>query len=258
VTGDGRLQSPEQVSRYFESWDLRPAVAEYLGFHRRRYAILVRTAVEARARLGAGPISALDVGTFLQTQLLREALPQATVHTLSEPTAGEVGWGAARPEERHTRFDLNDAQWPERWPEVGPVDLIVMAEVIEHLHTAPSLVLACVASWLRPGGRLILQTPNAARLQTRARLLAGRHPYEMIREDATQAGHFREYTLGEIRSLAAGAGLAVESLEVFNYFTYPSRRRETVNRLSSVLPSTLREGITAVLAKPSRGRVESA
>ena len=247
-----RLQTPEQISAYFAQFGLGPSVLQYLGFHVRRYSVLVRTAVRTAERLGGdGAIRALDIGTFLQTQLLREALPHALVHTLSEPTAGEVGWGAVRPGERHTPFDLNDAQWPERRPALDPHDLIVMAEVIEHLHTAPSLVLDCVAGWLRPGGRLILQTPNAARLEARARLLLGRNPYEMIREDVTQAGHFREYTAAELRSLAEGAGLRVESIEVFNYFTYPSRRRETVNRLSASLPATLREGITAVLAKPA-------
>lgn len=241
------LRSADRITAYFAPFGLGPDVQAYLAFHRRRYAILIRTAVAAAERSRAA--SVLDVGTFLQTQLLREALEDAAVHTLSEPTAPATGWGAVRPGERHTPFDLNDAQWPERWPQLPDHDLIVMAEVIEHLHTAPSLVLGCVASWLRPGGRLVLQTPNAARLQARVQLLAGRNPYEMIREDATQAGHFREYTAAELTALAGGAGLAVESLEAFNYFSYPSRRREAVNRLSAILPATLREGITAVLVK---------
>jgi len=33
--------------------------------------------------------------------------------------------------------------------------------VIEHLYTPPVPALRCTASWLEPGGLLVLQTPNA-------------------------------------------------------------------------------------------------
>ena len=62
------------------------------------------------------------------------------------------------------------------------------------------------------GGVLVVQTPNAVSLPRRLAMLGGRNPYELIREDATNPGHFREYTAAELRRYAAVAGLAVESL----------------------------------------------
>ena len=77
-------------------------------------------------------------------------------------------------------------------------DLVVFAEVIEHLHTSPVHTLAFVRGLLADAGVLILQTPNAASLPKRLKLLAGRNPYELIRADGGNPGHFREYTLAEL------------------------------------------------------------
>ena len=104
---------------------------------------------------------------------------------------GNVNWTPAY----DTRFDLNDAQYRERWIRTPPIHLAVMAEVLEHLYTAPTLVLGFAYSLMEPGGILIVETPNAASLKKRLRLLVGRHPYEMIRENAVNPGHFRPFHL---------------------------------------------------------------
>ena len=43
-------------------------------------------------------------------------------------------------------------------------DAIVFAEVLEHLHTSPTLVLQVLTSLLKPGRLLVVQTPNAVAL----------------------------------------------------------------------------------------------
>ena len=58
-------------------------------------------------------------------------------------------------------------------------ELIIMAEVIEHLYTSPSLVPGLLQSLLRPGGLLIVQTPNALAIGRRFKMLLGRHPFEL-------------------------------------------------------------------------------
>jgi SAM-dependent methyltransferase len=235
----------DEIERHFASWGLPPAVTGYARFHAERYATLLETVTVA----AGDATDVLDVGPFLQTQLLREALPGAHVHSVCHSSAPSTGWGAEREGERHVRFDLEDAQHPERRPDLGPFDVVVMAEVIEHLHTAPTLVLACVAGWLKPGGRLVLQTPNAARLDARLKLLAGRNPYEMLREDTGNPGHFREYTVAELVEVAGRAGLRPVTVGVHNYFRYPRGRRRALTAVSSRLPGSFREGITAVFAK---------
>ena len=227
----------------FPDWDLSPAVREYEAFHAARYEALLSV-----VRTLPAPRAVLDVGTFLQTELFRREWPGALVHTLGEPWTS-TGWGRVREGEHHWAYDLNDLQFPDRRPDIGPVDLVVMAEVIEHLYTAPAVVLGAVREWLAPGGRVVVQTPNAARLEARLRLLAGRHPYEMIRPERENPGHFRELTVGELRTVATEAGFTVESLSVQNYFGLTSPRRRAVKRATGVLPATLRDGITAVLSR---------
>ncbi|MNC88966.1 hypothetical protein D3C83_48490 [compost metagenome] len=123
-------------------------------------------------------------------------------------------------------------------------------------------MLSFVASLMSPGARLILQTPNAAALHKRMALLFGRNPYERIREDVRNPGHFREYTLRELADYGAAAGLQIERHFYGNYFDYrykgysrpharvPKRHLALVNVAYDVMPRTLRPGITLVLRKP--------
>lgn len=87
--------------------------------------------------------------------------------------------------------------------------MVVFAEVIEHLYASPRLVLRFLHHLLSGAGVLLIQTPNAASLTKRVKLLAGSNPYEKIREDATNPGHFREYTASELREYASSEGFEV-------------------------------------------------
>jgi trans-aconitate methyltransferase len=199
----------------------------YRAYHARRYAALVETVRE----LAPAPERILDVGAFFQTELLREAFPQATVDTLGFRAPGFEG-------ERHFELDLNDVADAE--PGAGEHDVVVMAEVIEHLHTAPQLVLRHLASYLKPGAPLIVQTPNAVALHKRLRMLAGSNPVEPIRTTDDNPGHFHEYTLGELRAAAGDAGLTVGGVRAANYFG----TNRAYAALGRVLPPSMRHGIT--------------
>ena len=206
---------------------LTPEWRLYLAYHRRRYATLLETA----RSLGGERV--LNVGPMFETSMLRDAgLHVDTLgfaHPLFPPRAGE----------RHVEADLDD---PDGEGD-GSYDLIVMAEVIEHLHRSPVTVLGWLASWLRPGGWILVQTPNAVALHKRLRMLAGRNPIEPIRLDSKNPGHFHEYTLGELRDAAAGARLTVGGWRAENYFG-SSRAYAALGR---VLPPSLRHGITVWL-----------
>ena len=75
---------------------------------------------------------------------------------------------------------------------IGEYDVVVMAEVIEHLYTAPSVVLPYLRTLVRPDGVLIIQTPNAAAVFRRLKLLMGSNPFTLINEDTTDPWDFRE------------------------------------------------------------------
>jgi SAM-dependent methyltransferase len=216
---------------------LPPDEAVYLRTHARRYELLSGLVRE----LGATRV--LVVGPSYDSVLLRDVLSGSVIDTL--------GWADHRfpriEGEQHVQHDLNDPDFPA----LDPYDLIVCSEVIEHLHVSPVPVLRSLGAALAPSGHLILQTPNAASLPNRVRLLLGRNPYEPIREQAGNPGHFHEYTVGELRDAVEAAGLEVERLLVANYFDHGSRKNRAYRALGPVLPRTLREGIT-VVAGPGR------
>jgi hypothetical protein len=96
-----------------------------------------------------------------------------------------------------------------------------------------------------------VQTPNAAALSRRFWLLAGRNPFEEIRDDLHHAGHFREYTARELQTMLADAGLKVMRTELDNYFVTGTRKNHVLVTLSPVVPRRLRQGITTVAVRPS-------
>ena len=100
----------------------------------------------------------------------------------------------------------------------GGHDLVGLAEVIEHLDTAAPTVLAFLRRFLRAGGTLLLQTPNAVALSRRLKMLMGRNPTEPIRPNRLDPGHFHEYTVAELTAAAAAADLTVEHVDLANHF----------------------------------------
>lgn len=82
--------------------------------------------------------------------------------------------------------------------------LVVLADVLEHL-VDPGAGLRRAAAWCRPGGAVLVSTPNIAHWKARATLLAGRWPSE---ESGTfDSGHLRFFTRGTLGALLRAAGL---------------------------------------------------
>jgi trans-aconitate methyltransferase len=222
----------------------------YHAFHAPRYAHVLR--LLERQHVNAGT-RVLDIGPSRLTDL---------IHRHFGCRVDSLGFGPdARAERgRHYEFDLNRSQHRQEWrADLPTYDVVVMAEVLEHLHTAPQLVLRFVRQLLVTNGLLVLQTPNAAGLTKRIKLLLGRNPFDPIREDSSDPGHFREYTRAELRAIAAQSGFRVERLETGSYFdmrfglhspagNQPRPYSGAVkNVLYRVLPASLRYGITVEL-----------
>jgi len=97
----------------------------------------------------------------------------------------------------------------------GSFDVATILDVVEHLPGSPLALLVEIRRVLKPGGRIVLSGPNAAKLTSRLKLLGGRHPH--IPFDAWVQGpyysHYREYTPAEYGELLARAGFRVESVE---------------------------------------------
>jgi SAM-dependent methyltransferase len=234
------MDTTEHILARFDAEIPDPATRDYLRYHARRYAYLMgRIDPLPRARI-------LDIGPSFQTTLMRSAYPESVVDTLGFHDERFL----QREGDRHIDYDLNEATNPAGWPAVSePYDLIVMAEVLEHVYTAARPVLRCVASFLRSGGNLIIQTPNAVNLMRRYSTVRGRNPFGMIREERTNPGHFCEFTAGELRAVVESADWEVVELKLENYFGPNGFRRRVYGALCAGLPGELRDGITLIARK---------
>lgn len=190
----------------------------------------------------------LDIGSSFFT--LRLSRRFRNVSTLG--LAGARDLICKLPDEiEHIGFDLNEARDPTKWVALPRFDLIVFAEVIEHLPTAPQHVLRFLASGLSERGLLVVQTPNAVSLDKRINMVLGRNPFELIKEDWSNPGHFREYTRSELFAFAKEAGLEVVRHEFRSYFQSHKLAMKLVDLVVAPFPF-LRRGQTIVLRRQSR------
>jgi SAM-dependent methyltransferase len=231
----------QDVVEVFKSVGLRKQGQLYLDHHGKRLAYAINTIRDYQQH---SPVKKLlDIGPHLLTRCIIEFFPDIEVSTL--------GWRFKHAERiipahlyrEHIQYDLNDAGVDAIQSAQSPFDLIVFSETIEHLYTSPLTVLPELKKLLNPGGAILIQTPNAAALKSRWALLCGRNPYELIRVDRTNPGHFREYTLDELTSYATQTGFSVVSAEYCDYWPHP---RPIVRKIESAVPA-FRQGISLLI-----------
>lgn len=158
-----------------------------------------------------------------------------------------------RKDRRFLRFDVvAPGPPPER-----SFDLVIMAEVLEHLLGDDRAILARVRQLLNPGGTLLLTVPNVVRHVNRAKVLLGVNPQA---EKAAIAqgvygglGHVREYTVADLRSLLSD-GFALRELSGRNPYGSGTQRS-----LLGLLPRSWASVLVAVAQRvdpPARPTVE--
>lgn len=240
------LQKLEQAARRFG-----PAMVTYLNYHRPRFIFLARLIDGLILSLGQGgksqPVRLLDIGPSFETQLIPALWPEVRLDTMGMYDARFPN----SPGGKHIELDLNDIYFEDKRPKVEPYSIIILAEVIEHLYTAPSQIFTYLATCLRPGGYLIVQTPNAATLPNRVKLLLGRNPFEMIRESRANPGHYREYTRRELIELGGANGLSTVRTFMSNYSLSGTVASRAWRWLAQCLPGNLRKCITIVYRRDS-------
>jgi SAM-dependent methyltransferase len=128
------------------------------------------------------------------------------VHEVESPEFGERHRFVCR------CFDVERDRFP--YPDAA-FDLVLWCEVIEHLTENPVHALAEIRRVLRPGGTLVISTPNVTWADNIARLLDGKNIYEPYHLGAPLRGsrHSHEYTLEELAYLVAECGFTVDHLE---------------------------------------------
>jgi SAM-dependent methyltransferase len=100
------------------------------------------------------------------------------------------------------------------------VDTLILNAVIEHLID-PICVLNELAALLKPGGEMIITTPNIASWRRRVKLVCGRFPstasrneglttYEGVATDLYDEGHLHYFSFRSLETVLARCGLLAE------------------------------------------------
>ena len=227
----------------------------YLTVHAKRYAFLLKKIFKIRNTISDEKINIMDIGPSYLTELIQNTFPNDTVYSLgyshAESRGGHFPEGVKVNKGRIIHFDLNMAQDRDKWITAPVCKIVIFAEVIEHLYTAPNLILNFIRTLLDIDSSLIIQTPNAVSLFNRLKMICGENPFEMIRESNLNPGHFRVYTKKELFYLAEKSNYKVIDFIYSNYFDMQPVTYKTIGYrfLQLILGKSLKDGITIILKK---------
>jgi SAM-dependent methyltransferase len=183
----------------------------YLKDHLRRFLYTLALVPE-----GTGSLLELGAYPYFMSLLLRRFRKFDLFYTnyLGEGASGRAShtFGNARTGER-VRFEfdylrIEDGALP--WKE-GTFDVILLCEVIEHLAADPLMAILKMKAALKPGGSLIVTTPNAVRLENLAMLATGQNIFHPYSRYGICGRHNREYTLAELERLLRHAGFSIQT-----------------------------------------------
>jgi SAM-dependent methyltransferase len=131
------------------------------------------------------------------------------------------------------------------------LDGVVFCEVLEHLTADPMVALAEMHRVLKPGGWLLVTTPNAAWYQNIANLWLVRNAYGPYSAHGPYGRHNREYTLPELAVLLRELGFDVQRIEARDL--HPGRKLAWRSRIIRTLkPARYHEEGLFCLAVKSR------
>jgi SAM-dependent methyltransferase len=214
-------------SEYIMSWtNEQDGSRKYAKTHETRLAKTLEI-----TPVGTASDCILEMGSYLQiTPALNTKLGYGEVRGCYFGKLGTVDHREAvsqAGEVFHCDLEHFDAE-KDRFPyDDGYFATVLCCELIEHLPTDPMHMMSEINRILRPGGHLVLTTPNVASLRAMAAILQGFHPmfYPAYIKPSEQGDpaprHAREYTAREIETLLENAGFEVELIETGPFLDEP-------------------------------------
>ena len=236
------------TENYIASWAANRESSAYVDTHRAR---LLKT---LEITPPGGPEDRiLEMGAYLQiTPALHTKLGYGCVRGCYYGPAGRVEHRTVVSAEGETfdcAIDLFDAE-KDRYPYPdGHFATVLCCELIEHLTEDPMHLMSEIHRVLKPGGHLVLTTPNISSFHGVAAVLEGYHPgiftaYIRPRDDSgeVEARHNREYTPKELQRLVENSGFKVTLLETGPFREMPRPEEGWVLNLLErfALPTELR------------------
>lgn len=109
----------------------------------------------------------------------------------------------------HANIQTESITFPELF------DFVILTEVLEHFNFDPVLTLRQIRSYMKPGGRLYLSTPDGTTHRKPRSTI--RHYRELPLPVAGAKyvdGHIHHYRRGELQSLLRCAGFRIERFEL--------------------------------------------
>ncbi|MEW1658775.1 MULTISPECIES: class I SAM-dependent methyltransferase [unclassified Streptomyces] len=217
-----------------------PAVPVASGHARsRRQARLLARAL-GPVRAGAPPATVLDIGCGDGTAAATAADALAGHRVIGVDWSQDALRRAAPRIDHVVRGQLTDDGLPFA---TGSADAVLFSEVIEHL-VDPDAALDELRRVLRPGGHLLLSTPNLAAWYNRGLLLAGVQPvFSEVslraihgRPGTQVVGHLRLYTARALRAFLTASGFDVIRIAGAPYHDVP-RPLRPLDRAACHAPS---------------------
>ncbi|MGO9231702.1 MAG: glycosyltransferase [Bryobacteraceae bacterium] len=222
----GGLPHKEEMTAYLRGWAVDEESAGYLETHQTR---LEKTL--GMVPPGGPADRILEMGAYLQmTPALRDKLGYGEVRGCYYGEAGRVDHRTVTSSAGETftcdidHFDAEKDRFP--YPDEH-FATVLCCELIEHLFTDPMHLMSEANRILKPGGHLVLTTPNIAGLRGVGAILLGYHPgfyHAYLRPGETGEGdarHNREYTPREIHQLLENSGFEVARLETGEFRDTP-------------------------------------
>ena len=192
------------------------AAAEMAGYIRQSTGRLLASA-EQLEQLPRGA-RVLEIGSipYYLPLLMRELRPD--LQWVATNWEGQVASTLNQGRSRHQRtgeivqFDYYHYNVETEDPapfERESFDAVVFCEVLEHLFRDPGRAIENLHGALRPGGHLLLTTPNPARAYNLQRLVLRQSFYDPISGYGPYGRHNREYGAAELATLLSAVGFEV-------------------------------------------------
>ena len=108
-------------------------------------------------------------------------------------------------------FNVEDMGSPE-WDAVGAgYDAVLYCEILEHMLVDPGPTMKRIYSMIKPGGHLVLTTPNVFSAHNRERWEQGLNIYEGYSPNGPYGRHNRVWSTAEVLAASRDWGFKVES-----------------------------------------------